>query len=178
MRYRRLKAEILGRDRPFTYRVTTNYFTMVRKCGPLSKYRDSLFGEWQDRFVVLTNAGMLYFKAEQMKKDTELEPQNFKPLCDFVVAEVTGAVSKQTPFLTFNYVYQAPKNKLYTFKIIFAKDGAIQREMLMAAPSEKDKDEWITAFRAHQIDMFEARSKYFDRKLKAMGMSRHTAKLE
>lgn len=103
---------------------------------------------------------MLYFKAEQMKKDTELEPQNFKPLCDFVVAEVTGA---------------APKNKLYTFKIIFAKDGAIQREMLMAAPSEKDKDEWITAFRAHQIDMFEARSKYFDRKLKAMGIIVPTA---
>jgi len=46
MRYKRLKAEIIDRDRPFTYRVTTNYFTMVRKCAPLSKYRDSLIGAW------------------------------------------------------------------------------------------------------------------------------------
>jgi len=46
MRYKRLKAEMIDRDRPFTYRVTTNYFTMVRKCGPLSKYRDSLIGAW------------------------------------------------------------------------------------------------------------------------------------
>jgi hypothetical protein len=37
---------------------------------------------------------MLYFKADQMKKDTELEPQNFKPLCDFVVAELNNPVSK------------------------------------------------------------------------------------
>lgn len=46
MRYKRLKAEMLDRDRPFTYRVTTNYFTMVRKCGPLSKYREGLMGTW------------------------------------------------------------------------------------------------------------------------------------
>lgn len=82
---------------------------------------------------MLTNAGMLYFKAEQMKKDTELEPQNFKPLCDFVVVEM-GAQAQKKP---------------HTFKIIFAKDGAILREMLLSAPSQKDKEEWITAFRAH-----------------------------
>ena len=41
-----VKAEMIDRDRPFTYRVTTNYFTMVRKCGPLSKYRDGLMGTW------------------------------------------------------------------------------------------------------------------------------------
>ena len=94
MRYRRLKAEMIDRDRPFTFRITTNYFTMVRKCGPLSKYRDTLIGAWQTRFVVLTNAGMLYFKSEAMKKDTDLEPQNFKPLCDFVVADIPQKVSK------------------------------------------------------------------------------------
>jgi hypothetical protein len=42
--------------------------------------------------------------------------------------------------------------------------------MLLSAPSNKDKDEWILAFRAHQIDMFDARSRYFDRKLKSMGI--------
>jgi hypothetical protein len=97
---------------------------------------------------------MLYFKADQMKKDTELEPQNFKPLCDFVVAELNDPAQKRP----------------HTFKIIFAKDGAITREMLLSAPSEKDKDEWILAFRAHQIDMFEKRSKYFDAKLKTLGV--------
>ena len=94
MRYRRLKQELITRDRPFTFRVTTNYFTMVKKCGPLAKFRDSLIGAWQMRYTVLTNAGLLYFKAEEMKKDSDLEPQNFKPMCDFVVCEVPQSVSE------------------------------------------------------------------------------------
>jgi len=133
MRYRRLKQELITRDRPFTFRVTTNYFTMVKKCGPLAKFRDSLIGAWQMRYTVLTNAGLLYFKAEEMKKDSDLEPQNFKPMCDFVVCEVPQSVTKRPN----------------CFKVIFAKEGQVTREMVLSAPSAQDMNGWITAFRQH-----------------------------
>lgn len=155
MRYRRLKQEIISRDRPFTFRVTTNYFTMVKKCGPLAKFHDALISSWKTRYAVLTNGGLIQFKAEEMKKDSDLEPQNFKPLCDFVVTEVPEQKSKRPN----------------CFKLIFAKEGQVTREMVLSAPSQQEMKGWMTAFRQHQIDMFAARSKYFEKRLNQMGLS-------
>lgn len=42
-----------------------------------------MFGSWQQRYVVLTNAGLIYFKPENVYKKDGWEPQNFKPLTDF-----------------------------------------------------------------------------------------------
>lgn len=42
--------------------------------------------------------------------------------------------------------------------------------MLLAAPTEKDQLEWMYAFREHQIDVFAARSKLFDKKLQKAGV--------
>ena len=93
MRYKRLKADCLARDPIFTNKVLRNYFTLIRKVGTLWKRGGGFFGSWQQRFVVLTNAGLLYFKVDEMRKEEDLEPQNFKPLNDFVIAEVDHAVS-------------------------------------------------------------------------------------
>ena len=42
---------------------------------------------------MLTNAGLVYFKVDNMKKEEDLVPQNFKPLNDFVLQEVPQSVS-------------------------------------------------------------------------------------
>ena len=42
---------------------------------------------------MLTNAGLIYFKVDEMKKEEDLEPQNFKPLNDFVISTATIEVS-------------------------------------------------------------------------------------
>jgi hypothetical protein len=96
MRYKRLKQEVLQRDPLFTSKVLRNYFTCIRKVGPLWKKADSIFDRWQQRFVVLSNAGLIYFKMDQMEKKGDLAPQNFRPLNDFVVKDAPEAVS--TPF--------------------------------------------------------------------------------
>ena len=41
--------------------------------------------------------------------------------------------------------------------------------MLMQAPTEHDKKEWINAFRMHQIDTMEARTNFFEKKLERIG---------
>lgn len=93
MRYKRLKQECMQKDPGFTNKVLRNYFTLIRKVGTLWKRGGGFFGSWQQRFVVLTNAGLVYFKVDEMKKEEDLEPQNFKPLNDFVIAEADMQVS-------------------------------------------------------------------------------------
>ena len=93
MRYKRLKQEVSQRDPSFTQKVMRNYFTCIRKVGSLEKKSDGFLGSWQKRFVVLCNAGLIYFKADKMKKMDDLVPQNFKPLNDFVLQEVPESVS-------------------------------------------------------------------------------------
>ena len=74
MRYKRLKMECLAKDSVFTMKVLRNYFTLIRKVGSLWKRGAGFFGSWQQRFVVLTNAGLVYFKVDEMKKEEDLEP--------------------------------------------------------------------------------------------------------
>lgn len=92
MRYRRLRNEAQQRDERLTSRILKNYFTCIRKVGVLAKKQESaFFDSWDMRFVVLTNAGLLYF-PKQFKSEADLTPQNFKPLNDFVVAKVDPKV--------------------------------------------------------------------------------------
>lgn len=94
MRYRRLKNEAVLRDPVFAQRILKNYFSCIRKVGVLIKKQEgSFFGVWDSRFVVLTNAGFMYFKAEQLKNESDMQPQNFKPLNDFCVVKVPAEVS-------------------------------------------------------------------------------------
>ena len=88
MRYKRLKQEVQQRDGQFAGKIMRNYFANIRKVGTLTKKSEGFFGNWQERFVVLTNAGLIYFKKDNMRKEEDLVPQNFKPLNDFVLQEV------------------------------------------------------------------------------------------
>ena len=42
--------------------------------------------------------------------------------------------------------------------------------MLMSAPTFHDMKEWINAFRQHAIDVMEARSRFFEKKLERVGV--------
>ena len=97
MRYKRLKQEVVQRDPTFTSKVLRNYFTCIRKVGQLEKLGEGLFGRWQTRFCVLSNAGLIYFKMDSMKSKDDLAPQNFKPLHDFVLQDVKDGVSDLFP---------------------------------------------------------------------------------
>ena len=94
MRYRRLKNEAQLRDPKLANRILKNYFSCIRKVGVLvKKLESSWVGKWDSTFVVLTNAGFIYFKSDQLKDESDLVPRNFKPLNDFVVTVVPPNVS-------------------------------------------------------------------------------------
>lgn len=133
MRYKRLKQEVLQREPLFTNKVLRNYFTCIRKVGTLWKKSEGFFGNWQQRFVVLSNAGLIYFKVDAMTQKDDLAPQNFKPLNDFVIQECE----------------ESEVGRENCFRVIFCKTSIVKHPMLMAAPSAHDKKEWISAFRLH-----------------------------
>ena len=81
-----------------------NYFTCIRKVGPVWIRSDGMFGSWSLRFVVLCNAGMIYFKVDTMRKEDDLKPKNFRPLNDFVLHEVPIEVSENV-VLTQNSMF-------------------------------------------------------------------------
>lgn len=104
MRYRRLKNEANLRDPAFVDRLSKNYFSCVRKSGVLQKRGEtSWFGSWENRYVILTNAGLLYFEGKMIQSKGDLKPQNFKPLNDFVVRTCNPKVRSTTLFLKSFY---------------------------------------------------------------------------
>ena len=42
--------------------------------------------------------------------------------------------------------------------------------MTVSAPTEHDKRDWIQAFRMHQVDTMEARSRFFEKKMEREGL--------
>lgn len=83
---------------------------------------------------MLTNAGLIYFTNEKLRTESDLVPQNFKPLNDFVVVNVNP-----------NDV----KGRQHVFRIIFCKDALMTKDLTLMAPTEHDKNEWIRALRLH-----------------------------
>ena len=95
MRYRKVKNEVNTRDPQYTQRLISNYFSCIRKIGLLQKKGGmSWLGKWDARFVVLTNAGFVYFTSEKLQTEDDLKPHKFKPLNDFVVHKVEPNVSQ------------------------------------------------------------------------------------
>ncbi len=75
MRYRRLKNEAQIRDPRLCTRILKNYFSCIRKVGVLVKRQESsFFDNWDSRFCVLTNAGLIYFTSEKLQTESDLVP--------------------------------------------------------------------------------------------------------
>lgn len=77
----------------------------------------------------MTNAGMVYFNT---KKKNDLDPRKFYPLNDFELKEVEEKDAKRK----------------FAFKIIFLRKE-ITKELLLAANTQREKDQWIIAFKEH-----------------------------
>lgn len=53
---------------------------------------------------------------------------------------------------------------------MFSKDALVTKDLTLQAPTEQDKLEWIRALRLHQIDLFRARSSFFENWLGKQGV--------
>jgi len=93
-----------------------------------------MFDSWDTRFCVLTNAGLLYFPNEKIESSSDLVPQNFKPLNDFVVVFVNP---------------DEVKGRKNCFRVIFSQDQLKLKPLTLMAPTEQDMREWVRAMRLH-----------------------------
>lgn len=109
---------------------------------------------------MLTNAGFVYFNT---KKEGDYDPRKFYPLNDFLLKDLDEKVS----IILLNK-YQAAKRK-FAFKIIF-KRQEVDKELILAANSQFEKEQWLIAIREHQRQFLEARIKIFEHKMHTIAL--------
>eukprot|EP00347_Sterkiella_histriomuscorum_P001390 403372219 len=143
--YEDLKNLMTKLDKPFTQKVVDNIYLRCVRVGLIMKKTQKMFKGWTEKFCVLTNAGMVYFNTH---KKGDLDPRKFYPLNDFQIKDVEEKTAK----------------KKFAFKIIFLRKE-ICKELLLAAHTQVEKDQWIIALKEHQRQFYDARIQIFNFKL-------------
>lgn len=88
--YMVLYEQINKIDHDYTMSVVNNPLIQLLKTGVVLKKSDGTrFSKWEERFMMLTNCGLLYFKKGQE------QPQKFKLLNNFIVRILTEEEQKQ-----------------------------------------------------------------------------------
>lgn len=62
-----------------------NPMAMAYRTGNIYKKSEGVLNRWEERFLVLTHCGLLYFKKG------DIQPKKFKPLNTFVVEDPSAA---------------------------------------------------------------------------------------
>ena len=115
------------------------------KTGIVHKKSEGAFVSWEERFLVLANCGLLYFKKG------EDQPKKFKSLNNFIVKALTP---EEEAKLSKKNVLRVSFNKIH-----------VKKDMLIACPTKADRDAWVRGLTEFQLQVFEARMKKFAEKL-------------
>jgi hypothetical protein len=77
--YKNLYEQSNALDPEFTQTIIDNPFVQLLKHGIIEKRSDGVFNSWEERLLILTDAGLIYFK-----KGSD-QPQKYKALNNFIV---------------------------------------------------------------------------------------------
>lgn len=145
----KLKVELSKVDKRFVEQICENIYLCCVRVGFIWKctHRVLKSDEWSEKFCVLTNAGFVYFNT---KKRGDYDPRKFYPLNDFTVQELE---EKQV------------KGRKWAFKIVFERHE-VSKDLVLAASSQLEREQWIIALKEHRRQFLEARIKIFERRLK------------
>lgn len=70
-------------DEGYSKMVVENPLIQLLRTGPVFKKSDGMMNSWEQRFLMITNCGLLYFK-----KGND-QPQKFKSLNNFIIQVLT-----------------------------------------------------------------------------------------
>ena len=116
-------------DPAFTDAVVNNAMIQCLKTGIVQKKSDSggMFGGgWEERFMCLTNCGLLYFARGQD------QPKKFKALNNFIFKPLNDADEKRL----------GKKNIL---RLIFNKK-LVKNDLFVSFPDKAERKAWMKAF--------------------------------
>jgi len=85
--------------------IINNPLIQLLKSGIIYKKSEGALQRWQERFMLLTNCGILYFKPNS------LQPQKFKLLNNFIVKPLEEKEEKRQGR---KFCFKISFNKLYT----------------------------------------------------------------
>ncbi|CDW86093.1 ph domain containing protein [Stylonychia lemnae] len=151
--YDDLRNLLLKLDKTFTQKMVDDIYLRCVRVGMIMKKTQKMFKGWTQKFCVITNAGMVYFNTQ---KKGDLDPRKFYPLNDFQIKEVDEKTAKRK----------------FAFKIIFERKE-ICKELLLAALTQAEKDQWIIALKEHQRQLYDARIQVFQHKLQELKAQQH-----
>lgn len=132
-------------DPVFVAATIQNPLIQCFKTGIVEKRSEGRFAKWEQRFLVLTNCCILYFK-----KGLD-QPQKFKALNSFQI-------------LSLNETEEKSKGRPHVIKLVFNKK-LVAKDMLIACPSKAEKRSWTRAFKDYQIHVLEKRMELFAKRI-------------
>ena len=135
-------------DPEFADAVVNNAMIQLLKSGVVQKKSESqsMFGGgWEERFMCLTNCGLLYFAKGQD------QPKKFKPLNNFIFKPLTDEEEKSL-------------GRSNVLKLIFNKK-LVKQDMLIQYESKATRKAWMKAFYEFQLATLEARMSQFAKRL-------------
>lgn len=124
-----MSEQIYMHDPDFADAVVNNAMIQLLKTGVVYKKSESsgLFGGgWEERFMCLTNCGLLYFAKGQD------QPKKFKALNNFIFKPLTDEEEKSL-------------GKQNVLKLIFNKK-LVKQDMLIQYESKATRKAWMKAF--------------------------------
>ena len=125
---------------------------MSYKHGFLKKSSDGK--GWDDRFFVLTNAGLVYWDKKEFKTLDDYTKCMFKPLESFLL--------------------RIPQDAGYKLEIRFVKNKARKegekntKVWILDCLDEKEQSEWFVALKRYQLESFCAKSNAFKEAIHAI----------
>lgn len=128
-------------DPKFVKKVMDNPMACVHKTGLIHKKSEGIYAVWEERFLVLTNCGFLYFKQGVD------QPKKFKPLNNFILESLTPEEEEKV-------------GKPNCFRVRFSKSIA-HKDNLISCLTASDKRDWIRALQQYQLDLMEVRMEAF-----------------
>lgn len=128
-------------DLPYAKSIINSPLILLLKSGIVYKRSEGTFEQWKERFLMLSNCGLLYFKKGAM------QPAKYKLLNNFIVVPLTPEEEKK----------QSKKNVI---RVKFNKTQ-VKRDLFISLKNSEERNDWVKALLVHQIKILDAKIKHF-----------------
>lgn len=145
--YKVMHDQALVIDPSYVNSVILNPLIQCLKTGVVEKKSEGRFHKWEQRFMILTNCCLLYFKKGMD------QPQKFKALNQFQIINLSEEEETQ-------------KGRPNIIKLVFNK-RLVAKDMMIAFPSKAEKRSWSRALKDYQINVLEKRMELFAKRISA-----------
>lgn len=143
--YQILEGQCSSVDTEVTQYIIDNPLVQVLKSGVVWKKSEGTFRRWTQRYCILTNGGLIYFKTNST------QPQKFMLLNNYIVKALSEKEEKSA-------------GRKYCFKVVF-NHFLTKRDLIISCEDSKDLKQWVRAFHQNQLGIMTTKMELFAKRL-------------